>query len=391
MNPDLLLFLLLPVAAASGWWLARRSLPSTQNSSRLDHSSDYFVGLNYLLNEQPDKAVDVFIKMLEVDSETVETHLALGNLFRRRGEGDRAIRIHQNLIARPTLTRDQRAQALLELAKDYMRAGVLDRAESLFLELAENKDHRGAALDHLLDIYQQEKDWEKAITVSHSIENLGRRHTSNMSAQFCCELAERAYHRGEFKLAMRTVKRALGYDKQCVRASLLLAKMECDNANQRAAIKAYRQVETQDPAYLTEIIEPLLRCYHSLGQIDEAEAYLKGLSQQYGGVTVMLALAELTRIKAGDQAAANTLAQAMEKQPSIRGLEKLLSLLVASREGEIREMLLQIHRYVDRLVETQAAYHCKNCGFNAKTLHWQCPTCRKWGTVKPMQADQEPV
>ena len=127
-----LLWLLLPVAALSGWWVAsRRSLARSYGRRATDFSSDYFEGLNYLLNEQPDKAIEVFIRMVEVDSETVDTHFALGNLFRRRGEVDRAIRIHQNLIARPTLSREQRTQALFELGADYMRAGVFDRAESL--------------------------------------------------------------------------------------------------------------------------------------------------------------------------------------------------------------------------------------------------------------------
>lgn len=387
MNPDLLLFLLLPVAAASGWWLARREEVSTE-PGRADFSTEYFAGLNYLLNEQPDKAVDVFIKMLEVDSNTVETHLALGNLFRRRGEADRAIRIHQNLIARPTLTREQRAQALEELAKDYMRAGFLDRAESLFLELVENKDHRGTALDHLLDIYQQEKDWEKAISVSRNIEGMGRKHTSNISAQYCCELAERSYHQGEFKFAQKTAKRALEYDKHCVRATLLMGKMEFEGGNYRQAIKYYLQIEKQNPTYLSETIEPLLSCYHALGQDDEAEAYLSGISGLYGSVVVILALAELTRLKHGEQAAAETVFQAMKKQPSIKGLARLLSLLVASREGETRETLIQINQVVERLIEKQVPYRCENCGFQGKTLHWQCPTCRTWGSVKPIQAEQ---
>ncbi|MEJ2181411.1 MAG: lipopolysaccharide assembly protein LapB, partial [Gammaproteobacteria bacterium] len=149
-----LLAALLPVAALSGWWIGRRKAQAASGDSKQGLSSDYFSGLNFLLNEQPDKAIDVFIKMLEVNTDTVETYLALGNLFRRRGESDRAIRIHQNLIARPTLNKDQRTQALFELGKDYMRAGFLGRAENIFLELVDDKTHRELALKNLLDIYQ---------------------------------------------------------------------------------------------------------------------------------------------------------------------------------------------------------------------------------------------
>jgi len=299
LSIELLLFLLLPLAALSGWMAAsKKAKPSS--SVRVDLSSDYFTGLNFLLNDKPDKAVDVFIRMLEVDSDTVETHLALGNLFRRRGEVDRAIRIHQNLIARPTLSKDQRAQALLELAKDYMRAGFLDRAENMFLELVDNKQHRISALDHLLDIFQQEKDWERAIEIARQIDGMGNRQTNGISAQFCCELAELALQKGEIRQAIKTIKRALMYDKQCVRATLLMGRTERQLGNTRTAIKAYKQIEKQEPTALSAIVVPLLECYPSLGQTDEAEQYLQQIAREHGGINVILALAELTRIKSGD-------------------------------------------------------------------------------------------
>ena len=160
MNAQDLLWLLLPLAAASGW-LAARFEYRRNAAKQLDLPSAYFQGLNFLLNEQPDKAIEIFIRVLEVNSDTVETHLALGNLFRRRGEVERAIRVHQNLIARPTLGKEQRSQALLEPGQDYFKAGLFDRAENLFLELAEIRAHSEQALALLRHIYQQEKEWEK--------------------------------------------------------------------------------------------------------------------------------------------------------------------------------------------------------------------------------------
>jgi len=167
-----LLWLLLPVAAASGWWVARHTELVSQARKKSSLTSDYFKGLNYLVNEQPDKAIEVFIRVVEVDSETIETHLALGSLFRRRGEVDRAIRIHQNLIARPSLNREQRTQALLELGQDYMNAGLLDRAESLFLELVELDAHTVRALQLLADIYEQEKDWQACLDIVEQLSPL---------------------------------------------------------------------------------------------------------------------------------------------------------------------------------------------------------------------------
>lgn len=386
MNADLLLFLLLPVAALSGWLIARKS-PNQAASPRRDFSSEYFVGLNYLLNEQPDKAVDVFMRMLEVDSDTVETHLALGNLFRRRGEVDRAIRIHQNLIARPTLSKDQRARALLELANDYMRAGFLDRAENMFLELVDNKQYRAEALDHLMDIYQQEKDWEQAIEIARRIEGLGRKHTSVMSAQYCCEIAEQALQKGETRLALKTIKRALTYDKQCVRASLIMGDIERQLGHYRAAIKAYQQIEKQDPIYLSEVIDPLIQCYQALGQVEEAEQYLRQVAKEFGGVNVLLSLAELTRIKSGDKIASETLLTYLKNKPNLAGLERLLGFMLAGSQGEARHTLRLLQELVGKLLDKEVGYKCSNCGFRGKTLHWKCPTCQSWNTIKPRQIE----
>ena len=382
-----LLFLLLPVAAASGWWYAKRSLQQGQNGQRPGLSSDYFTGLNYLLNEQPDKAVDVFIKMLEVDSETVETHLALGNLFRRRGEGDRAIRIHQNLIARPTLTREQRAQALFELGKDYMRAGFLDRAENLFLELADDKTHKSTALANLLDIYQQEKEWEKAIATARNIEASTGKRMSVMIAQFFCELADIADAEGEKKLAMKNLKLALSHDKNCVRANLLIGVLERSAGNCRAAIKAYKQIEQQDPDYLSEVIEPMLDCYHSLGKTDEMKDYLKHIESNHGGIASTLALTELTRLREGDDAAIKTIVASLRQKPTVAGLHRLIELKLVSSQGAERDNLLTLKELTSKLMEHHHLYQCNHCGFTGKTLHWQCPTCRKWCTIKPMLTD----
>jgi len=387
LNLETLLFFLLPVAALSGWWLAHKNHSSNRSSERSEFSAEYFTGLNFLLNEQPDKAVDIFIKMLEVDNDTVETHMALGNLFRRRGEGDRAIRIHQNLIARSTLTKEQRLEALLELGKDYMRAGFLDRSENLFLELVENDPNHQIALSNLLDIYQQEKDWEKAITVSEKLDSTHSKNIKTTTAQYCCELAELGYAKGEQKQAIKSIKRALDYDKNCVRATLLMGRIEQDDKNYNAAIKHYKLVEKQDVTYISEIVGPLLSCYQSLGKTDQAYLYLTELANNFGGVMTALALAELTRLESGESAAAEKMLISLEQRPSIKGVSRLIELQISASSGDIRRTLSDINSVVNRLIERQAPYRCTQCGFQGKTLHWQCPTCRSWSSVKPVQSD----
>lgn len=383
-----LLWLLLPVAAASGWWAARRDaqrLPKSTHWRRPGLSADYFRGLNLLLNEQSDKAVEVFIKLLEVDSETVELHMTLGSLFRRRGEVDRAIRIHQNLIARPTLTREQRNEVLLELGEDYMRAGLFDRAENLFLELADTGAYALPALRHLARIYEQEKEWNRAVMTLRKLESLTGKPMGPVMAQYYCELAEQARRNGDVGAAMQMIKRALGCDRNCVRASILQGDLEAEAGDYRAAIRAYRRVEDQDSDYLPEVIGPLKECYARLGNPAGMAEFLRGLLTKHDGTSLVLAYAELLREQKGDQEAAMFIADRLRRKSSIRGLNRLIELNLLHAEGSAYEDLLILKELTRKLLEEKPVYKCYQCGFNGKVLHWQCPTCMSWGSVKPIQ------
>ena len=382
-----LLFILLPVAAASGWWLAKRNMASSDGLThrRRDFSADYFKGLNLLLNEQPDKAIDVFVKMLQVDNDTVETHLALGNLFRRRGEGDRAIRIHQNLIARPTLSKEQRALALFELSQDYLRAGLLGRAEALFLELLVQGAYRAESLEKLLDIYQQEKAWEKAIDAARRYEHIAGKRLNLEIAHFYCELGDGFYAGGEYKSALKMVRRALNVDRQCVRATLLQASLEKANGDCKAAVKSLKQVEKQDPRFLPEVVAPLLVCYQSLGKTTEAEHYLRHLSASYDGISPLLGLADLLRQRGKANEASERIVKSLSERPSVRGLDHLIELHLTSSEGVARENLLILKGLTRRLLEEKLPYRCGHCGFKVKILQWRCPTCKDWASIRPVQ------
>lgn len=382
------LFILLPIAAASGWWLAKRRYQSSGSTGvRIgqEFSADYFKGLNLLLNEQPDKAIDVFVKMLQVDNDTVETHLALGNLFRSRGEGDRAIRIHQNLIARPTLSKQQRALALFELGQDYLRAGLLGRAESLFEELVEQGGYRVEALRKLLDIYQQEKEWQKAIEVARRYEHLSGLRMNLQVAHFYCELGDGLYASGDYKSAMKMARHALNSHRQCVRATLLQARVEGVSGDCRAAIKSLKHVEKQDPRFLPEIVAPLLACYQGLGKTSEAERYLEHLTSTYGGITSLLGLADLLRQRGNEREASERIVKSLREKPSVRGLDRLIELNLTNSEGAARENLLILKSLTQRLLEEKLPYRCGNCGFKVKTLQWRCPTCKEWASISPIQ------
>jgi len=388
-----LLWLLLPVAALSGWLIGRRERVRSRLSDDEGRglAGEYFQGLNFLLNEEPDKAIEVFTRMVEVDRDTVETHLALGNLFRRRGEVDRAIRIHQNLIARPSLDRDKRAYALLELAKDYMRAGLLDRAESLFLEVVELEDHAQTALRHLLDIYQREKEWAAAIDAAARLENLSGVSRRREMAQFACEQADNALHNGGDPGQIRSlVKQALSYDPACVRASMLRGDLERSLGNWKAAIRAYQRVETQDVEYLPEVLPRIEDAYRRSGQELGFQRYLYKVLNGYDGVSVVMKLSELIVEREGRQPAVEFMASQLRRRPSVRGLNRLIELNMDSNDPDRRRQrdLRVLGELFTALIGDRMPYRCRECGFEARHLHWLCPSCRSWGTIKPIKGLQ---
>ena len=378
-----LLWLLLPLAAASGWWVARLDLKLRPAKAARDFPSAYFKGLNFLLNEQPDKAIEVFIKVLEVDSETVETHLALGNLFRRRGEVERAIRIHQNLIARPTLDKEQRSQALLELGQDYLKAGLFDRAENLFLELAEYRLHNRQALHFLMQIYQQEKEWEQAISICWKLARVAGKNLDDVIAQYYCELAEQAVAAEDVTTAQGFIRQALSADRQCVRASILLGRLEAMQGRHRDAIKAWKRIEEQDAHYLGEVAEEMAESFKALDDEDGLYDYLRAALQAHGGVSLMLALAAVIKKRQGIGAAEEFVVEWLHREPSVHGLHYLLDLHLAEADASAKDDLVLLRGIIGALVEQQRGYICRQCGFKGKSLHWQCPGCKRWNAMKP--------
>ncbi len=381
-----LLWLLLPIAAFSGWRIGVRQAGRRGWGRRRDLRPDYFRGLNFVLNEQPDKAIEVFIRMVEVDEDTVETHLALGSLFRRRGEVDRAIRIHQNLIARPRLEEEHRVQAVLELGQDYMKAGLLDRAEALFQELLEQDQQPETALSLLLDIYQCEKEWHKAIDIARRLERRNGGSRRLEVAQFHCELAEEAMARGDRASAADHVEAALAEDRQCVRASLLSARLAMDGGDWDRAARVLRRIEDQDIDYLPEVLPLLRACHERMGDMDGLVAYLRQVLQRYPGISPVLMLARLLRRQESPRAAAEFIAGELARRPSVRGLRQLMELSREAAGGECGMLYDEITAILDKLLEGKPVYKCVHCGFSGRTLHWQCPSCKKWSTVKPIHS-----
>ncbi len=376
------LFLLLPVAAASGWWLARRAAHRCPDAER---EPVFFRGLNYLLNEQPDKAIDVFLKLAEVDSETVETHLALGALFRRRGEVDRAIRIHQNLVARPNLGAAHRGFALYELGRDYMLAGLFDRAESLFKELVERRLQEERALRALIEIYQAEKEWPKCLETAEALQRSSGESLSTEIAQYHCELAEQCLRDGKPERARSHLLDAQAVDDNCIRASLVQARMELTAGDPETAALLYRRVAQRGPQYLPAMLPGLMECWQRLGR-ESITVELEALFEQHPSPPLMLRLCDAIETERGVAAAREFLVDYLGRHADLSGAERLLALrqqfqqLPSAEDGVLLEVIA-------RQLAAQPVYQCDHCGFEARELHWQCPSCKRWGSIKAVEPE----
>ena len=382
---DLLVGILLFIALVIGWLLGkseRRRPVIADTGSPL--GKEYFQGLNLLLNEKQDEAMELLLKTLDVNRDTFDTYLVMGSLFRRRGEVDRSIRIHQDLLAKPNITKNQQATVRLELARDYLKAGLLDRSERLLKELADEVGpNQVVALEFLLSIYELEKDWPSAVAVADRLTLKGKQVAANLS-HYHCEEAERCMQLGDLMEARRELREALSADRNCVRASLLQADLESDAGNPKEAIRALRRVLEQDPDYITETLPLLHQNYEKLGQLNELVKFLFTCLEQHPAISIVMELSELVRQLEGDKAGAYVLSEYLKKRPTVKGLDRLISYHIDNTEGPAKENLSLLQAFTRRLIQDKPVYRCGKCGFNGKTLHWQCPTCKNWGTIKPI-------
>jgi len=376
-------FLLLPLAALSGWVIGRRGGERHSDSQVSRLSTTYFRGLNYLLNEQPDKAIELFLHIAELDKDTFETQLALGHLFRRRGEVDRAIRLHQGLAQRPDLSDPQKVQALLALGEDYMKSGLLDRAEVVFTDLAKIDQRAPQALKHLIGIYQSERDWVKAIENATRYEAATGEPMGKLIGHFECESADRLRLAGDSEGARAAVARAYAADSKSVRAGILEGRLETDAGNDAAAIRAYERAARHDTDFLPEVLPALLAAYGRVGDASGARKFLAEMSEHYRGVAPVLALARLLEEQDGVPAARSYLAQQLKDRPSVRGEAALIDLTLAENQG-FSTTLQDLRLITEQLLVRNPSYRCNRCGFGARSHHWQCPSCKEWGTIKPL-------
>jgi lipopolysaccharide biosynthesis regulator YciM len=381
--------LALPLFFALGWLAARIDIKQLMSESRALPMS-YFKGLNFLLNEQPDKAIEAFIEVVKVDPQTVELHFALGNLFRRRGEIERAIRMHQNLVERHDLREDQNRAALFELAQDYLKAGLLDRAEELFTKL-ERTPHAEAALKFLLDIYQQEKDWQKAIGAAEKLESVTGRSYQKEIANFDCELASIEMMHSRPQGARPYLESALTHHRMCVRANVLLGDIELALRNVDAALDAWKRIESQNPAYLSLVAGRIYEGYKDLGRSEEGVNLLRGYLEKYPSLDALNVVFQATLELHGAEPAYRLVRDELRRTPTLLGLDKLLEAQLLDAPIERRRDLELIKGLVSQHTQNLAMYKCDNCGFRARQYYWHCPACASWETYSPRRTEEKAV
>lgn len=381
-----LLFLLLPVAAAYGWYMGRRGVQQERQQEANKLSRGYVDGVNFLLSNQQDKAVDLFVDMLKEDGGAFEAHLTLGNLFRSRGEVDRAIRIHQSLMESASLSFEQRLLATQQLGRDYMAAGLYDRAEHMFTQLIGEEDFRIASLQQLLVIYQATSDWLQAIDVAEKLIKSGKEALRVEVAHFYCELALLAMSSDDLDKAMGLLKKASAADSNCARVSIMLGRIWIARGDDVNAINELKRVIEQDKDFVSETIPMLYECYQRLDRPEEWLNYLKRCVAEQTGSSAELMLADILELREGRDVAQTYINRQLQNHPTMRGFYRLMDYQLAdAEEGRAKESLIVLQNMVGEQIRTKPRYRCEKCGLTASSLYWHCPSCRAWSTVKPIR------
>jgi len=373
----------LPLFFGLGWIAARVDLKQLLVESRTLPAA-YFKGLNFLITNQHDKAIESFTEAVQANSDSFELHFALGSLFRRRGEVDRAIHLHIDLLKNKDLAPQQKLAVSAELAQDYLKAGLFDRAEELFESLHDDR-YRQPALRALLEIYVREREWDRAIKCATELERLSGVTFKQEISHYYCEKAVNSKLVSDIENAQKDLNLALDMNKNCVRANVLLGDLAFEAGKIEDAISFWKRIEFQNPEYLGLIAPKLLNGYRALHQINEGLNLLKSYLSSYQLTALFNVLYEATLAEKGAESAAKLARNALIKQPSLTTLDQLLqarTLIENSKKTTLTEQQMQdtqlMQQAIRHAIGNKQAYVCQQCGFKARFHHWQCPACNAW-------------
>ena len=376
----------IPVFFGLGWMAARVDINQLVSESRT-LPRGYFKGLNFLLNDQPDKAIDAFIEIVKLDPETADMHFALGNLFRRRGETERAIRVHQNLLSRPDLPLEQKVHAQYELGMDYLKAGLLDRAEETFNELVDTQ-YAVQARRALLEIFQREKEWRRAIEAAEGLQESGAGARQKEIAQFYCELAQDALVHMDTANAMSLLDKALHADRKNVRATMLVGDALLAQGDVEGALKSWRRVEQQSVPHVALVAARLMDGYRKVGRPQEGVNLLRSYLTEASSIDLVEVVFKAVIELDGVEAAKDLVIEELRRNPTLLGLDKLLEARLMDAPAHVWEELSMVKNLIHGYTQKLARYQCSHCGFKARQFYWQCPGCSRWETYPPRRTEE---
>jgi len=379
--------LALPLFFTLGWLAARIDIKQLLSESSALPAA-YFKGLNFLISDQHDKAIEAFIEAVQANADSLELHFALGSLFRRRGEVDRAIHLHLNLLERKELPQPQKLAIMAELAQDYLKAGLLDRAEELFRSLDDSR-YQQPALRALLEIYVREREWERAIEIATELERVSGVPFRKEIAQYYCEMAVKYILDNDYATARGILAKALDANTHCTRANVMLGEMEAANSHHEAAISIWKRIEYQQPDYLGLIAAKMLNSYRELGKVNDGMTLLKTYLQTYQTTSLLSVVYEVMLQEEGPENAAILARNELAKKPSLQTLDQLLQARTMLDKAETQDMHL-MQQAVRNAIGNRTAYYCGQCGFRARHYHWQCPACNSWESFPPDARETPP-
>ena len=369
----------LPLAFALGWVASRMDLRQLRLAHRQAPRA-YFKGLNFLLNEQQDQAIDAFIEAVQNDPDTSELHFALGNLFRRRGEYDRAVRVHEHLLARADLSSADRQRAQHGLALDFLKAGLLDRAEDALRKL-EGTPYEGQARLARLAIYERSREWPQAAQVAELLESSGEANFSVRQAHYRCEQAREAFAQGDTDRALALLQDTVKAIPQAPRARILLGQLLLTRQQALQSLETLRPLFAHNDPTAALAASGLVKAAQACGQENAARELLREHYQQHPSLDVLEALVTLDSAARGDA-----------RQPFLQHLQKHPSLLAASRwlaAAPAQEAVpAVVQKALDTAARPLARYRCAACGFEAKEHFWHCPGCQAWDSYPPRRVEE---
>lgn len=377
--PDLL-WLLLPVAAMAGWFAAKRS-GARRPDAFWDYTRNFHQGLNVLLSEQQGKGPDLFEELSGTSRDTADTHIALGNLYRRRGDMERAVLLHQGVIDKDELPADIRTTARFELARDYRSAGLLDRSEQVLRELLDSDLRREDAYDSLLQLHEQEADWQQAIAVAIEFERLTDRRLAPRIAHYYCELAVQAEREGRQSDATELLRKAVRHHEGCARALMMQASLALGSGDYKQALALYDRVECLRPELMPEIIDARFEAFKASGDQERLLEFVKRIRDQRNAYSVIRSTRQVIAELHSDALADRFFKDQILRRPSLKGLRDWAHDQVElSKPGE-RNKVQVICDLLDQVVEDKPLYRCNSCGFQGNVMHWRCPGCGRWDSV----------